>query len=79
MDPDEWAAWRSLNDRSGSNRAARPCSDCLLGYAAEMRADGRCNGTPGGDAADDEEDHDMDSSRTLTPVPVEVAKKAAEG
>ena len=77
MDPDEWAAWRSLNGRvSGSQRAARPCSDCLLGYAAEMRAEGRCNGTPGGDAADDEEEHDMDTVTTSRTTPTRIAVEA---
>jgi hypothetical protein len=53
MSDEEWATWRS----SGYLRLGdRPCSDCPLGYAAEMRAQGRCNGTPGGV----EEDEDVD-------------------
>ena len=49
MDADELIAWTESNARvNGTSRAATPCADCTLGYAAEMRAVGRCNGTPGG-------------------------------
>lgn len=47
MDAEELAGWRAQNDRSRHGngiRARRPCEDCLLGFAAEMRALGRCNG-----------------------------------
>ncbi len=49
MEPGEYLDWRALNARTyGSNRAMLPCEDCPLTYALEMRADGRCNGKPGG-------------------------------
>lgn len=49
MEPEEWEAWRDTNERmQGKGKAFRPCSDCTLGFAAEMRAIGRCNGTPAG-------------------------------
>lgn len=61
MADDEWAHWLAMNPMGLSDAlvAARPCMDCPLGFAAEMRAEGRCNGSPGwrpplGD--DDEED-----------------------
>jgi hypothetical protein len=38
-----------------NGKAMRPCHDCLAGYAAEMRAEGRCNGRPMGYAEDDDE------------------------
>ena len=39
----------------------RPCVDCPLGHAAEMRALGRCNGTPAGVEVDEiEEETTMD-------------------
>lgn len=55
MDADEWGDWRAANPFTGrmAEQVARPCEDCLLGFAADMRAIGRCNGTPGG--APDEE------------------------
>lgn len=55
MEPDEFAGWHEMRDRStsGSDRAAIPCADCLAGFAAEMRAVGRCNGAPRGDEVDD--------------------------
>jgi len=55
MTPDELAAWSTANASitSLSNRARRPCVDCTLGYAAEMRVAGSCNGTPGGVEEDD--------------------------
>lgn len=50
MDADDWAAWQAMNRSLGKeNQAPRPCTDCLAGYAAEMRAVGRCNGQPAGD------------------------------
>ena len=65
MEPDELAAWQEMRDRSTAyhDRTARPCRDCLTGFAAEMRAIGRCNGTP----ADFEEDPEMDAPATPTP------------
>lgn len=61
MDPDEYALWRDgrglASDRHG---VGRPCSDCTLGFAAEMRAVGRCNGTPAGAEPLDEEEDRME-------------------
>lgn len=51
MSADELATWQS-----GRNWADRPCLDCLLGFAVEMRAVGRCNGTPGGVQEDELEE-----------------------
>ncbi len=50
MDAEELASWHDQNARitTTHGRASGPCTDCTLGYAAEMRAVGRCNGTPGG-------------------------------
>ena len=57
MEPDEWALWLERNPQSlGFNAAARPCQDCPLGFAAEMRAVSRCNGEPAGLELDEEED-----------------------
>ncbi len=58
MDPDEWEAWQGTNRRLTyqGDQAPRPCADCLLGYAAEMRAEGRCNGEPAGDHHEEEGD-----------------------
>lgn len=58
MDADEWALWERANRSINSSieRATRPCADCPLGYAADMRAEDRCNGTPGG--VQDEEEAD---------------------
>lgn len=82
MSDEEWADWRRLNpvyrnDATSrvpkTDMAARPCADCPLGYAAEMRALGRCNGTPAG-VQDDEEEPAMqqhastpDASTTQAP------------
>jgi hypothetical protein len=65
MDEDEYAAWAEMNRRitGRSDLATRPCADCTLGYASEMRAVGRCNGTPAGV----EEEPDMEQ-----PEPVDV-------
>lgn len=55
MDGDEYSSWREMNLRVAKNsQATRPCADCPLGYAAEMRAVGRCNGSPGGVEEEDE-------------------------
>lgn len=52
MEPDDHLDWRALNARvSGPGRAVLPCEDCPLTFALEMRADGRCNGEPGGSGA----------------------------
>lgn len=67
MTADEWTAWQDTNRRiNQGSQAPRPCSDCTLGFAAEMRAEGRCNGSPAG-AEHDEEENDMDP--VVTPEP----------
>jgi len=50
MEPDEWAHWLATNPQAtiDSEFADRPCRDCPLTFATEMRALGRCNGTPAG-------------------------------
>jgi hypothetical protein len=55
MDAAEWADWQRLNPTraqfvtaSKRDLVDRPCDDCPLGYAAEARARGCCNGSPGG-------------------------------
>lgn len=55
MDAAELALWTAANRRATGGGVRRfrddaptPCHDCTLGYAADMRALGRCNGTPGG-------------------------------
>lgn len=69
MQPDEWAAWQDTNRRlNQAMQAPRPCSDCLLGFASEMRSIGRCNGQPHGDH---EEDTDMET-QTITALPIEL-------
>ncbi len=62
MEPDELARWQEMRDRSTSrsDRIALPCRDCLAGFAIDMRALGRCNGTPNGV----EEDTEMDQPDT---------------
>jgi hypothetical protein len=48
MEPDEWADWQRLNPvLNQAIHAERPCADCPVGYARQMRAIRRCNGTPG--------------------------------
>ena len=52
MDEAEWARWREMNPQNmggGIKVAHRPCLDCPRWFAVEMRAEGRCNGTPGSD------------------------------
>lgn len=70
MDDSEWVEWISKNSLSmpDGDAAARPCKDCPLGFAADMRAQGRCNGTPGGVAEeiDQEEEEPMDN---IAPAP----------
>jgi hypothetical protein len=48
MTDEEYDSWSSKNAPMTLGKALRPCADCPLGYAADMRAEGRCNGTPGG-------------------------------
>lgn len=49
MDAIEYAEWQAHNERISSKyiQALTPCHDCLAGYAADMRAIGRCDGIPG--------------------------------
>ena len=48
MTPDELAGWHAANDQLNSRMPSQdPCSDCLVGFAREMMAEGRCNGIPG--------------------------------
>jgi len=58
MEPEEWVEWQAMNSRAISHeqRSDRPCADCPLGYAADMRAAGRCNGSPGGVEEDEVSD-----------------------
>jgi hypothetical protein len=59
MDDEEWARWVETNPIAGfqdATIAPRPCTDCPLGFAAEMRAEGRCNGSPGWQPPADEEE-----------------------
>jgi hypothetical protein len=75
MSADEFAAWREMNGRiTGRDRGSRPCDDCPLGFAAEMRAEGRCNGTPGGVEEEDEvEIRELKASQAgVVPVTVTV-------
>lgn len=64
MEPDEWALWVAENPRNvQGGMADRPCRDCPASFAAEMRAIGRCNGTPTGHegepAEHEEEERDV--------------------
>lgn len=43
----DFAEWQAFNERTAGGRASRPCEDCPLAYAEEMRAKGMCNGEPG--------------------------------
>lgn len=63
MEPDEWDLWVARNPRHlGAKVADRPCADCPLGFAAEMRAIGRCNGEPQG--------HEEESDVNVTGIEV---------
>ncbi len=55
MDAEEYADWTARNRSAGAEKAATPCHDCLPGFAADMRSEGRCNGTPLGQITDEEE------------------------
>ncbi len=67
MADDEYAGWAKMNARitGHSQRAKRPCADCTLGYASEMRAVGRCNGTPGSI----EKEPEMEQPENVAPPP----------
>ena len=63
MDVDEYDAWAEMNRRTAIARSVavdRPCRDCTLGFAAEMRSVGRCNGTPGGEEEEPMEPETID-------------------
>jgi len=53
MDDEEHERWVKLNPTNGVERARAPCDDCIVGFALEMRAIGRCDGVPAG-VEDDE-------------------------
>lgn len=69
MDDQEWAEWVARNPLYIGDTAAtaRPCTDCPLGFAADMRAQGRCNGTPGGVAADPDEPEEEEPVEPIIP------------
>jgi hypothetical protein len=46
MSADELASWQDMNSQTTSHRTDRPCHDCPVAFAMEMRALGRCNGEP---------------------------------
>lgn len=75
MTADEWADWRAHVSFTGhhTEQAARPCDDCPLGFAADMRAEGRCNGTPGGVADEPEEEPIVIADPAPTPEPIPAA------
>ncbi|HVM31445.1 MAG TPA: hypothetical protein VM305_11825, partial [Candidatus Limnocylindrales bacterium] len=47
--PEELARWERTNWHPYlvGQRATRICDDCPIGWAAEQRLRGRCNGSPG--------------------------------
>ena len=48
MTPDELAGWHAANDLLNAPKPSQdPCADCLVGFARDMMAEGRCNGVPG--------------------------------
>jgi hypothetical protein len=60
MEPDDFVRWAEVNALV-SRPAARPCDDCPLAFALEMRAIDRCNGVPRGVEIDSDEDPDAPS------------------
>lgn len=46
MDDVEWRLWKDADVKS-LHPVYRPCAECPLSFAAEMRAIARCNGSPG--------------------------------
>lgn len=71
MDPEEWTEWVARNPLhiTDTAAAARPCTDCPLAFAADMRAEGRCNGTPGGVAEEPEEEEFVEPAIAARPDP----------
>jgi len=57
MTAQEFALWRAANRKlkSGTSAAKSPCFDCPLGFAADMRTIGMCDGQPGGVPEEDDE------------------------
>ena len=48
MDAGDWRDWQRMNPANvGGGKALKPCWDCPLEFAVEMRAEHRCNGSPG--------------------------------
>lgn len=48
MGHDDYADWKKFNANvKPSERLSRPCQECPLSYALEMRSENRCNGEPG--------------------------------
>jgi len=48
MDAPDWRDWQRMNPGNvGGGKALKPCWDCPLEFAVEMRAIARCNGSPG--------------------------------
>lgn len=77
MEPGEWELWLARNPRNASGGAVdRPCADCPLGFALEMRGLGRCNGTPAG-ADDEDEEPAVTSVPAAVPDRLEAARTAA--
>lgn len=69
MEPDEWQHWQATNPSNAM--AARPCTDCPIGFAAEQRALGKCNGTPGWrPPADDHEEAEVGDTVTVSNVQI---------
>lgn len=64
MTEDELALWRLQAEyvrKWGATNTDDPCFDCTLVFAEEMRAIGRCNGTPG--VAEPTEPMDLSEAR----------------
>lgn len=68
MEPDEWRLWQQANRRitgffGEAQPVDRPCDECPLSFALEMRAVDRCNGEPMGEPEDEQEDEPMEMAR----------------
>jgi len=74
MDADEFETWSTTAKgwKTPNGRwEMRPCTDCPLSFAAEMRAEGKCNGTPGWrPPADDYEEADVGDTITVGKVTI---------
>lgn len=81
MDAAEWADWQARNPTALDiySAVARPCEDCLLGFAADMRAAGRCNGEPGGAAVDDDDTTNEEEEMARGPMSDEARARIAAG